>query len=104
MKQEVYLNSTEFQPKDELVLVKPIDLKPEKATESGIVFDLGKQRSVTERPSHGVVISKGANVEDVDVGSTVVWPAQDGIDLKFLDGEFLVLRHKSIIGAKKQDE
>lgn len=101
MKQEIYMKSTEFKPKDNKVLVKPEELKSEQITESGIVLKMNN-RSVVERPSSGRVIDIGNGVTDVDVGSIVIWPAQDGIDLKFDDGDFLLLRHESIIGSKKE--
>lgn len=94
------MNSDQFKPKDDKVLVKPEDLKKEKVTDSGIVINTGN-RSVVERPSSGRVIDIGNSVTDVEVGSIVVWPAQDGIDLTFNDGTFLLLRHESIIGSKK---
>lgn len=103
MKQEILLNSDQFKPAKGLVLVKPINLQKEKKTETGIVFDLGNKKSVNERPSHGEIVALGDHKEDnelFEVGTVVCWPIQDGIDLEFLDGDFILLRVTSIIGSK----
>lgn len=99
-KQEVPIQSTEFQPRNEYVLVKPQSLAKEKKTESGLVYSMGPKSSL-ERPTSGEVISVGADIEDLPVGAFVIWPGTDGLDLEFEDGEFMLLRYKSIIGFKK---
>ena len=60
------------------------------------------------RPCSGVVLSKGPNCENVEVGDYVVFPDTDGIDVKFEDSDplidysqFMLLRYKSIIGKKR---
>lgn len=100
--QKINLESTEFQPRSEYVLVKPKELeKGEKATESGIVFAITQNQSITDRPSNGEVIAVGTDVEGIEEGMFVIWPETDGIDLEFDDGDFLLIRDKSIIGSKK---
>lgn len=101
--QEVNLKSTEFQPKNEYVLVKPTALAQEKKSESGIVYSLGTNRSVVDRPGQGEVIAVGADIEDIVEGDFILWPGTDGLDLEFNDGVYMLLRYKSIIGLKKRE-
>lgn len=98
--QRVYVKSSEFQPNDELILVKPEPFKAEEVTESGLVVSIRKE-TVVERPAYGTVLGIGAKVQDINIGDIIFWPSTDGIDLEFDDGVFLLLRDKSIIGKKK---
>jgi len=100
-KQRIYLNSSEFKPMDELILVKPESLKNEEVSESGIVIAINQNQSVIDRPTSGVVIDFGEAVKSVNLNDMIIWPGTDGIDLEFNDGEFLLLREESIIGTKK---
>lgn len=97
-KQEVQIKSSAFRPKNEYILVKP-ELPPaEKKTESGIILpDLN--RSVLDRPISGTAVSVGSDIEDITEGDFVLWPGTDGLDIEFTDGEFILLRYKSIIGT-----
>lgn len=101
-KQRVYCKMEEFQPRPDLILVKPIELKGEETTESGIVFSLNANNSVLDRPSMGEVIAIGSKIEDIELGKTIFWAAQEGIDLEFDDSEGLVLRMNSVTGTKKE--
>lgn len=100
IKQKVSLKSTEFQAKNEFILVKPEDPLKEKTTESGLIISVQKQSSV-ERPTQGEVITVGSDIEDIKPGNIVLWPMTDGLDIEFYDGEFILLRYNSIIGTKK---
>lgn len=102
-KQRVYIDSTEFQPNNELILVKPLELNKEEVTESGIILEIRKE-SVLDRPSFGTIIEMGAGVNNADSlkkGDMIFWPNTDGIEFEFNDGVFLLLRDKSILGVKK---
>lgn len=99
-KQEVNILSSEFQPKNEYVLVKPVKLESEKKTESGLIIAL-KPSSSLERPTSGTVVAVGKDIEDITEGMFILWPGTDGLDIIFTDGEFVLLRYKSIIGSKK---
>lgn len=98
-KQEVQLLSTEFQSKNEFLLVKPAELPTEQVTESGLILAI--KPSVIDRPSSGTVINVGSEILDINPGDFVLWPNTDGLDLKFIDGDFMLIRYKSIIGFKK---
>lgn len=97
--QRIYIKSEEFQPTEGLVLTKPIELKKEETTMSGLVISI-KQESIVVRPSHGKVIAVGDNCK-AEIGKVVFWPMSDGLDLEFDDGQFLLVRDKAIIGIKK---
>lgn len=100
--QRVKINSTKFQPRNEYILVKPVELdKGEETTESGIVLSFSQNNSIVDRPTTGEVVEIGKDIEDIEKGMFVVWPETDGIDLEFDDGEFMLLRDTSIIGIKK---
>lgn len=101
--QRVYVQSTEFQPSPELMLIKPEGFKKEEVSASGIVIGIRKE-SVIDRPSFGTIIAIGNAVNEavgVNEGDVIFWPTADGIDLEFDDGLFLLLRSGSIIGKKK---
>lgn len=102
--QRVNIKSTEFQPKNEYVLVKPekVDTS-EKTTESGFVIEMARKPSVLERSTLGEVIAVGQDIFDIAAGDFVLWPATDGLDFEFNDGNFVLLRYKSIIGSRKVD-
>jgi co-chaperonin GroES (HSP10) len=100
--QKIDMKSSEFQPKNKFILVDPVPLeKGEETSESGIVIAIKQNASVFDRPTIGKVIATGADVSDMNVGDTIVWPKTDGIDLAFDDGEFILLRDESVIGFKK---
>jgi len=100
--QVVQIASTEFQPKNEFILVKPVKLeKGEKKTESGLIIAINQNKSALDRPTVGDVVAVGADIEDISEGDVVLWPKTDGLDIEFVDGEFLLLRYTSIIGMKK---
>ena len=100
--QQINLNSTEFQPRNEYVLVKPVELETgEKKTESGLIIAISQNQSALDRPSTGEVVAVGSDIEDIKEGNFVLWPETDGIDLEFNDGTFMLLRQASVIGFKK---
>lgn len=100
--QAVNLESTEFQPKNEYILVKPQELdKGEKKTESGLIIAIAQNQSALDRPTSGTVVSVGKDIEDIKEGDFILWPNTDGLDLEFNDGKFMLLRYKSVIGSRK---
>lgn len=98
--QRVELLSTNFQPKNEYILVKPADHPTETMTPSGLVVALRPQSSV-DRPTSGVVLAVGSDITDIKENDFVLWPNTDGLDIEFTDGIFMLLRYKSIIGSSK---
>lgn len=105
--QEIKLNSTEFQPRAEYMLVKPELSDGEIKTASGIILGTVK-KSPTNRPMSGVVLAVGSAITDIKEGDYVIYPNTDGLDLKFLDSDpaveeaqFVLLRDKSVLGKKK---
>lgn len=103
-KQRVPIKSTDFQPKNEYTLVKPKDLPKEEISESGFVLSVSKQQSSLIRPTFGRVISVGADITDIKEEMYIIWPETDGLELTFDDGDFILLRYKSIIGMKKLED
>lgn len=100
--QRVEMLSTDFQPKNEYVLVNPAEQLKEQTLDSGIVIALQPQSSL-DRPTSGTVISVGSDIEDIKEGNFILWPNTDGLDIEFIDGVRILLRYRSIIGSKKND-
>ena len=96
--QRININSSEFVPQDEYVLVRPFETQKEETTAGGIVLQV--EETSLSRPAHGEIISIGANVTLVPSVGEAFWPETDGLDLKFDDGKFVLLRQKSIVGLK----
>jgi len=100
--QQVNLESNEFQPKNEYLLIKPAESMSEKTTDAGIIIPLMDKSAVTSRPTSGTVVAAGTDIVDIEIGDFVMWPSTDGLDLSFNDGEYILMRYKSIIGLKKR--
>lgn len=99
MTQRLYIESKEFQPTKGLALIKPIQLKKEETSTSGIVISIRKE-SVIERPTAGEVISVGEECVNAKVGEILFWDMNSGLDLEFEDGEFILIRDVTIVGTK----
>ena len=100
--QKVEILSSEFQPKNEYILVKPAEMaKGEQTTESGIVIAIRQNTSALDRPTSGTVLAVGSDITDINAGDFILWPNTDGLDLEFTDGVFVLIRYKSVIGSKK---
>lgn len=98
-KQKVNLNSTEFQPRKDSILVVYNEPEKEVKTDSGIIVET--RRSSLERQTSGEVIAVGSDVTWLEPNDFVVWVMTDGINLELNDGEFLLLRESSILGKQK---
>lgn len=98
--QRFYIKSEDFIPSEELILIKQQEIKKEETSTSGIVISL-KKESITNRPGSGEVISIGHAVKNIQEKDFVFFPNTDGIDIEFDDGEFMLIREKSVIGKRK---
>lgn len=96
--QKVELLSYEFQPKNEFILVKPAEHRKEAITPGGLIIPINQ--SSLDRPTSGTVIAVGKDIKDIPIGEFILWPNTDGLDIEFMDGEFILLQYKSIIGSK----
>lgn len=99
--QEVHMESTEFTPRKDTVLAlyEVLEEEKETLTAGGIILKTEK-RSSLERTTFGKVVSVGQDISWISPNDTVVWANTDGINLKFNDGEFILLRENSILGKK----
>lgn len=98
--QRIYINHNEFQPTEGLVLVRPIQLKKEEVSASGIITEIRKE-SVIERPTYGEVLAIGSECINAKIGETVFWDMTSGLDLQFEDEQLILIRDNTIIGIKK---
>ena len=90
--------STEFAPDDKYCLIKTEIPETVEKTQSGLVIGLTKTL-IDGRPTTGTIVSVGKS-DKYKPGDFVVFPSTDGLDFKFTDGQFLILRLESLIGKK----
>jgi len=100
-KQIVDIESKQFKPKKEYLLIKPAKLDSEKTLDSGLVIPVSTKGAL-DRPTFGEVIAVGSDIEDIKEGEYILWPATDGLDFEFNDGDFMLLRYASVIGSVKK--
>lgn len=101
--QQIGINSSEFQPKNDFILIKPEELnKSEKTSDSGFIIELKQNTQSFKRPTAGVVIGVGEDIDEIKEDDFIMWPETDGLDIEFLDGEYVLLRYKSVIGTKRR--
>ncbi|MCK5537176.1 MAG: hypothetical protein KAI79_10130, partial [Bacteroidales bacterium] len=86
----------------DFVIVAPVALETgEVLSETGLILDKEQNNSIINRPTTGVVVTIGPKTETVAVGDTLIWVEEDGMEMEFKDGVFLILRENSILGYKK---
>ena len=103
MQKVTFLNSNEFIPTQDFILVEPQEAEKETVTESGIILGTAKKESALDVPTYGKVLSCGPDVEQVEIGDFVFWPQTDGLEFEFKDGNFRLIGTRSIIGIHKKD-
>lgn len=92
----------EFNVLQDFVIVKPIALdRGEVTSGTGLILDIEQNESIIDRPTTGVVITTGPDTKTVKIGDTLIWVEQDGMEMEFQNGVFLILRENSILGYKK---
>ena len=80
--QRINFESTEFQPKNEYVLVKPQELETgEKKSDSGFIIEVKQNQSSLNRPTTGTVVSGGSDIDDISEDMLIIWPETDGLSL-----------------------
>ena len=100
--QQINIKSTEFQPKNEYILIKPETLnKSEKKSESGFIIEATQNTQSFKRPTAGVVMAVGSDIKDIFENDYIMWPETDGLDIEFLDSEYVLMRYQSVIGTKR---
>lgn len=92
----------EFNVLQDFVIVAPVALDTGEVTSNtGVILDIEQNNSIIHRPTTGVVITIGPDTKTVAIGDTLIWVEQDGMEMEFKDGVFLILRENSILGYKK---
>ena len=100
MIQNKSMTSKEFKVLQNFVVAKPVPLETGEVLEGGVIIDTEQNNSIINRPTTGTVITVGPEVKSVSIGDTVIWVEQDGMEMQFSDGEFLILKETSILGYK----
>lgn len=98
----ISIESSKFTPKEKYCLIKPDVQDPEEKADSGIVVTI-KKDVINIRPCSGIVVASG-NTEEAPIGKRVIFPNTDGLDMKFSDGNFLMLKIESIVGIEDESE
>ena len=101
MIKHIDIPSERFFPEEELLLVRPRELPKGEVEHNGIVLQMEQNTSVVDRPTFGRVVSVGKGVDEDFVNCNVIWVEQDGIDVELMDGRFMVLKLRSILGRIK---
>ncbi len=97
---ELNMSSEEFFPTQDFVLVKPVELKAEDQTASGIIII--HEVSIVDRPQTGTIVNIGPDVKGFEIGNEILFPETDGQDFKFNNGNYTLYREKSILGRCKR--
>jgi co-chaperonin GroES (HSP10) len=100
MAEKLPINSSEFKPMQDFILVKALEEK-EVVSDSGLIISVAVNKSVLDRPTFGTIIETGPEVKNLKIGMEIAWPMTDGLDYEFKDGMFKVFRENSIVGYKK---
>lgn len=103
MKHRLQTESANFTPVSNTFLVKADEFPTEKTTKSGLIVPINEPPS-NSRPCTGTIVSVGKHLESDVVykaNEKIAWASTDGLDLEFDDGDFLLIRLKSIIGKIK---
>lgn len=95
------IESKNFVPYDNLILVHPRELPKGELSEGNIILEMEQNTSIVDRPTVGQVLSVGKDFDGDIVDEYIIWVEQDGIDLILKDGHFLMLQEKSILGFVK---
>ena len=82
-----------FKPLGDRLLVERVE--EVNTTASGIIIP----DNAKEKPSQGKVLAIGSDVEEVNVGDTVVFGKYAGTDLVLDDKEYLVMELSDILGV-----
>jgi len=98
------IKSTQFNPIEDFLFVKPKLLDKGELIQDGLVLQMEQNTSVVDRPTFGEVIAVGPDADEDYLHKNIIWVEQDGIDIEFQDGEFLVLQQKSVLGIIDRDE
>lgn len=106
----MFQSSKDFKPLNNNILVKPTTTaSDDEVSELGIIIKLSQNKSIVEdRPTKGIVVSKGPKVKEINTGDEVFWHIASGADIQFLDEgtkgvDFIILREESILGYRRGD-
>lgn len=101
-----YIQWWEFAPQSNVIVIKHTKDETKNVTATGIIIP-GTPTSVTDRPSTGIVVSKGPEVKEVEIGMQIFFPPQNAIDLEMIiveDGEkYLMTTSDRIDGIRVKD-
>ena len=90
------MKHSEFNILRNYILVKPKELNRGELKDGEIIIAMDQNESINDRPTTGIVLSVGPEVEEITKDYTVLWVEQDGLEIEFSDGVYLLLKETSI--------
>lgn len=99
---EIFSNccSEEFHLTKGLCLIKPDETSDTLELQNGIIYEVDREKSIIYRPCSGTLI-KGSDSISNNGCYRVFFPSTNGLDVKFSDGDFIILQEKDIVGFQK---
>lgn len=102
-----YLEWYEFAPQDNLLVVKNKPDMTKKESPSGIIITASKPSVVTDRPSTGIIVSKGPDCKKFEIGQQVFFSPQASFDLEMIrsegDEKYLMVPEDRVDGLRVKD-
>jgi hypothetical protein len=103
-----YLNWYEYAPTDNLYMIKYTDEmnNTKEVSQSGIVLSVN-QNSVLDRPSTGIIVSRGVDTSKYDIGMQVFFDPNVSFDLAMIISEenekYMLVPEDRIDGYRVKD-
>lgn len=102
-----YLNWWEFEPQDNLLIIKYTPDTTKQESDTGIILTTGKASVITDRPSTGVIVAKGEDCKKFEIGNQVFFAPQVSFDLEFFrtedDEKYMMVPEDRIDGLRVKD-
>jgi len=102
-----YIQWYEFAPQSNVIVIKYTPDETKKVTATGIIIPDAAMSPITDRPSTGVIVSKGPDAKEVEVGMQVFFPPQNAFDMNMIitEGEekYLMTTSNRIDGIRVKD-
>ena len=102
-----YIEWYEFAPQSNVIVVRCTPDETKIVSQSGIIVETGKPSSVSDRPSTGIVVSKGPDAKEVEIGMQIFFPPQNAFDLEMIitkeNEKYLMTTSDRIDGIRVKD-
>jgi chaperonin GroES len=93
MREEPKSIDASLEPLDEFVVIQPVS--DESETRAGLILPASAASATACRT--GIVTAIGSDVEGIEVGDKVLYPREEGYDVRIVGMEVKVLRRSDLI-------